>query len=433
MIELFLVMLAGIFIGIFTGLLPALPVFTGPFILYYFAGDLPLEHMLVFWLAVVSGSQFFGSVAVITTKIPGEESSAIYLNDLDSLNLNQKNKLLYNTALGSFLAGIVAVIIAWIAVHSFNADVLPTLMSIDVQFVIYTVAIGSFMFINKGKKLWTIALILLGILIGPRNNYALPDLWYQLQFWFQGYTFYMVILGTIILPSLLTKVSLNTLDDDRHEATKTPFKWLGGLKNSFIGAISGLIPGPSASLGSIYAYRLSGDKTEDKIVAAETANNASVITSALPLLLLALPINTNTMIMSNLMDIQSMDIQYAILEGSIVLPGFNIIEVALFALAVCLFLYYILSTRLIDWYVSIIKSLHSNIRWLLALVVIMLIGVDLYAAEITYDRYILLLAFFAGIGLILNKYNVNPVVLLFSIILSDKLIWLYIQTYTIYF
>lgn len=433
MIELFLVMLAGISVGIFTGLLPALPVFTGPFILYYFAGDLPLEHMLVFWLAVVSGSQFFGSVAVITTKIPGEESSAIYLNDLDSLNLNQKNKLLYNTALGSFLAGIIAVIIAWIAVHNFNADILPTLMSIDVQFVIYTLAIGSFMFINKGKKLWTIALILLGILIGPRNNYALPDLWYQLQFWFQGYTFYMVILGTIILPSLLTKSSLNTLDDDKHEATKTPFKWLDGLKNSFIGAISGLIPGPSASLGSIYAYRLSGDKTEDKIVAAETANNGSVITSALPLLLLALPINTNTMIMSNLMDIQSMDIQYAILERSIVLPGFNIIEVALFALAACLFLYYILSTRLIDWYVSIIKSLHSNIRWLLTLVVIMLIGVDLYAAEITYDRYILLLGFFAGIGLILKRYNVNPVVLLFSIILSDKLIWLYIQTYNIYF
>jgi hypothetical protein len=63
----------------------------------------------------------------------------------------------------------------------------------------------------------------------------------------------------------------------------------------------------------------------------------------------------------------------------------------------------------------------------------MLIGVDLYAAEITYDRYILLLGFFAGIGLILKRYKVNPVVLLFSIILSDKLIWLYIQSYNIYF
>ena len=139
------------------------------------------------------------------------------------------------------------------------------------------------------------------------------------------------------------------------------------------------------------------------------------------------------MIMSNLMDIQSVDIQYAILEQSVLLPGFNIIEVALFALTVCLILYYILSTRLIDWYVSVIKSLHSNVLWLLTGIIIMLIGVDLYTAEITYDRYIVLLGFFTGIGLILKRYKVNPIVLLFSIILSDKLIWLYIQSYNIYF
>ncbi len=431
MIELLFIMLAGIGVGIFTGLMPALPVFTGPFILYYFAGDLPLEHMIVFWLAVVSGSQFFGSVATITTRIPGEESSAIYLNDLNDLSLDAKNKLLYNTALGSFLAGIIGVAIMWIATHNFNPDILPTLMSIDVQFVVYTLAMLSFLFIDKGKKMWAIGLIALGILIGPRNNYALPDIWYQIQFWFQGYTFYMVILGTILLPEILSNRGKHQLDDgNKHKAIRTPFKWLEGIKNSLIGSLSGLIPGPSASLGSTYAYQLSKN---DKIVAAETANNASVLTSALPLLLLAMPININTMIMSNLMDIQSVDIQYAILEQSVLLPGFNIIEVALFALTVCLILYYILSTRLIDWYVSVIKSLHSNVLWLLTGIIIMLIGVDLYTAEITYDRYIALLGFFTGIGLILKRYKVNPIVLLFSIILSDKLIWLYIQSYNIYF
>ncbi len=431
MIELLFIMLVGISIGIFTGLLPALPVFTGPFILYYFASDLPLEHMIVFWLAVVSGSQFFGSVATITTRIPGEESSAIYLKDLDVLSLDDKNKLLYNTALGSFLAGIIGVVIMWIMTHNFNPDILPMLMSVDVQFVIYTLAIGSFMFINKGKKLWTFALIALGILIGPRNNYALPDLWYQIQFWFQGYTFYMVILGTILLPEILTKGDAYSLDgNSKHSVIKTPFKWLDGIKNSLIGAIAGLIPGPSASLGSTYAYQLSKD---NKIVAAETANNASVLTSALPLLLLSMPINVNTMIMSNLMDIQSMDIHYAILEESILLPGFNIIEVALFALTAALGIYYILSTRLIDWYVSVIRALHGNVRWLLAVVVTLLIFVDLSVAEITYDRYIILLGFFTIIGVILKRYNVNPIVLLFSIILSDKLIWLYIQVYNINF
>jgi TctA family transporter len=115
------------------------------------------------------------------------------------------------------------------------------------------------------------------------------------------------------------------------------------------------------------------------------------------------------------------------------LPGFNIIEVALFALTAALGIYYILSTRLIDWYVSVIRALHGNVRWLLAVVVTLLIFVDLSVAEITYDRYIILLGFFTIIGVILKRYNVNPIVLLFSIILSDKLIWLYIQVYNINF
>ena len=178
MIELILTMFTGIFVGIFTGLLPALPVFTGPFLLYYFYSGMPLEYLIVFWLAVVSGSQFFGSVAVITTKIPGEESSAIYLKDLDSLSLESKNKLLYNTALGSFIAGMTGVATIWLAMNNLNFDVLPTLMSVNVQIVIYTIALASFFFVNKSWR-WTLALMTLGILIGPRNNYALNDYWYQ--------------------------------------------------------------------------------------------------------------------------------------------------------------------------------------------------------------------------------------------------------------
>ena len=149
MVELVLTIFAGIFVGIFTGLLPALPVFTGPFLLYYFYGDASLEYLIVFWLSVVSGSQFFGSVAVITTKIPGEESSAIYLNDLDKFSLWEKNKLLYNTALGSYIAGLFGIATIWLAMTYMNYDILPSLMSVNLQIVIYTLALASFFFVNK--------------------------------------------------------------------------------------------------------------------------------------------------------------------------------------------------------------------------------------------------------------------------------------------
>lgn len=431
MIELLLVILAGIIIGIFTGLLPALPVFTAPFLLYYFHSDLQLESLLIFWLAVVSGSQFFGSVAVITTKIAGEESSTIYLRDLDDIPLERKNTLLYDTALGSYIAGLFAVSVMWFATTYMNADLLPVLMSVNAQIIIYTLAIASFFFVNK-SKVWTLALIVLGIIIAPRNNYALPDVWYQVQEVFQGYSFYMIILGLILLPEVLTKQGLTLLSDESYKAVKKKFKWMLTIKSSLIGAVSGLIPGPSASLGSTYAYRLFGKNKEEKIVAAETANNGAVITSALPLLLLALPINTNTMIMSNLMDIKSIDINLSILESSSVFPELSIVQLVMVVLLGVLTVYYFLSTHLIDWYIGIVKGLHHTIKPLLAIIVLALIGVDLYASEITFERYMLLLGFFYSIGLVLKRYNVNPIVLLFSIILSDKLIWLYIQAFNIH-
>jgi len=432
MIELLLIILLGVFVGILTGLLPALPVYTGPFLLYYFHSNFPIEHLIVFWLAVVSGSQFFGSVAVITTRIPGEESSAIYLPDLLNLNDANKNILLYHTALGSFIAGLIAVGFTWACINLINIEVLPTLMSTNIQIVIYTIAILSFFFINK-NVLWTLGLVTLGILIGPKNNYALPEWWYQIQFIFQGYTFYMIILGTLLIPEVVSITQKHAHTSNYHIDKKSKFNYFHGFKDSFIGAIVGLIPGPSASIGATYAYRLAGKDVKQKIVSAETANNGSVITSALPLLILALPINQNTLIMSNLMDIKSVFLPEIILEPSSVIPSLSTIDVALCGLIVSLMIYYVLSTHLINFYVKLVEILHYKIKWILIFIISMLVWIDVYTSEITLTHYITLLTFFTLIGFILKYYKVSPIVFLFSVILSDKLIWLYIQSFKLYF
>ena len=137
--------------------------------------------------------------------------------------------------------------------------------------------------------------------------------------------------------------------------------------------------------------------------------------------------------MSNLMDMKSVDINYAILEQSYLFPSLTVIEVAMIALVLCLLIYYALSTNLINWYVSIMDGLHNKAKYVLIAIVSALIFVDLYSSEITVGNYLMLLSFFTAIGFVLKRYNVNPIVLLFSIILSDKLIWLYIQMYNIYF
>ena len=431
MIEFIAIFLAGIIVGIFTGLLPALPVFTGPFLLYYIYNDLPLEHLLTFWLAVVSGSQFFGSVATITTKIPGEESSLVYIRDLDSLNQAEKNQLLHATALGSLVAGIISTVFLWFSVSYINVADMPWLNGLLFQITVYTLALAGFLFLDR-RWWWTVALVVLGLLLGPKQNYALPDSWFQFEYLVQGYTFYMLVLGTIVIPDVV-------FSDHRPSSQANGFvamrsKLVGviqGLRSAVIGGIAGLIPGPSASLAAIAAYKTAGPDVKQRIVAAETANNSSVITCAIPLLILALPINQNTLIMSNIMDLKGITVWEALLEPSFV-AGLRVLDLVAIALTAALLLFYVLSTHLIDVYVALIENLHHRMRWILLTIITALIGVDVWSNEITLGTYMVLLAAFTALGLLLKKYAVSPLPFLFAAILGDRLIWLYIQFFKLY-
>jgi len=432
MFDLVFVSFAGILVGMLAGLLPALPVFTGPMILYYFVQDYyPVEYLLVFWLASYSGTQFFGSIATITTRIPGEESAAIYLNDIDNLTTEQKRNLLYDTAMGSYIAATLSLVFVWIVVTYFGIGMFPELMSMPVQIAVYSVAILLFFLIQPSKWLVTLVLISVGLLIGPRQNYALPNLWYDIQQLYNGYTLYMVVLGTIIFPALIDPVKRITEVEHFGRVRNRGYSILAGLRSTLIGAVAGLIPGPSASVATAFAYRTGGSSSYRRILNAETANNSAVVTCALPFFLLGIPINQNTLLMSNIMDVQSLDIVSAIQETGIF--GWTIFDLVI-AISLCVMvIYFWLSTHLIDFYAVLVQRLHHHMRWVVALILLALIAVDLQYAEIGLGRYLMLLASFTVLGFWLRKIKVSAIPFLFAIILADKIIWLGVQASTIYF
>jgi len=432
MFDLVFVSFAGILVGMLAGLLPALPVFTGPLILYYFVQDYyPVEYLLVFWLASYSGTQFFGSIATITTRIPGEESAAIYLNDIDNLTTAQKRNLLYDTAMGSYIAATLSLVFVWIVVTYFGIGMFPELMSMPVQIAVYSVAILLFFLIQPSKWLVTLVLISVGLLIGPRQNYALPNLWYDIQQLYNGYTLYMVVLGTIIFPALIDPVKRITEVEHFGRVRNRGYSILAGLRSTLIGAVAGLIPGPSASVATAFAYRTGGSSSYRRILNAETANNSAVVTCALPFFLLGIPINQNTLLMSNIMDVQSLDIVSVIQETGMF--GWTIFDLVI-AISLCVMvIYFWLSTHLIDFYAGLVQRLHHHMRWVVALILLALIAVDLQYAEIGLGRYLMLLASFTVLGFWLRKIKVSAIPFLFAIILADKIIWLGVQASTIYF
>ena len=428
-----MIIAAGLAVGILTGLLPALPVYTGPFLLYQFHEGMTLEQLLVFWVTVYVGSQFFGSIATITTKIPGEESSLIYINDLDKYTLAEKNLLLYDTALGSYIAAVIATVLLWLIASYASIANLSFMYSVKTQAVIYGTIILSFVFMDRKVWYWSILTILFGLSIAPHNNYALPAGWYSFQELFEGYTFYLIILGTMIIPSLFDySVELGDVDNVYEAKHGRKFGWFASIKSSVLGFFAGLVPGPSASVGAIAAYKLVGKDTDGKIVAAETANNSAVIASTIPFLIMALPINQNSIIMSGIMDLHGIDILEELFESSSVFENLSVIDVSVLAILFAVSLYYLLSTTLINFYVKLIVILHERIKAVLVLIVAGLIALDIQNAEITIPHYFVLLTFFTLLGYIMKRLKVSAMPMMFTILLGDKLVWSGVQLLKIY-
>jgi len=432
-IELLLIIAAGLAVGILTGLLPALPVYTGPFLLYQFHDGMTLEQLLVFWMTVYVGSQFFGSIATITTKIPGEESSLIYINDLDEYTLAEKNLLLYDTALGSYIAAVIATVLLWLIASYASIANLSFLYSVKTQAIIYGSIILSFIFIDRKVWYWSLLTIIFGLAIAPHNNYALPPAWYSFQELFEGYTFYLIILGTMIIPSIFDySVELGDIDDVYEAKHGRKFGWFASLKSSILGFFAGLIPGPSASVGAIAAYKLVGKDTDGKIVAAETANNSAVIASTIPFLIMALPINQNSIIMSGIMDLHGIDVLEALFESSSVFEDITVIDISVLAVLFAVSIYYLLSTTLINFYVKLIVILHERIKIVLVLILAGLIALDIQNAEITIPHYFILLGFFTLLGYAMKKLKVSAMPMMFTILLGDKLVWSGVQLLKLY-
>lgn len=429
---LLLSVIFGIIIGILVGLLPVLPIYFGPFVLYYFLPYIELEHMLVFWTSVLIGSQYFGSITTITTGIPGEASSIVYLNDTNKMTLSEKNKLLYQTAKGSLVATFVGVgVLYGLVQYTRNADDLLFFSSVNFQMIAYTVAMLSFILMSK-KMLITIGLILLAIVISPNSNYALPDTWFQIQLIFQGYTIYLVVLGVLIIPEVLSYNSELKKHQPHFEANhKATLNVFQTTKASIVGVFSGLIPGPNSILASTFAYK-STKETKQKVVNAEVANNSAVISALLPFITIGIPITSSSLIFSNLLDIKAITLPETIFLPSSI-SGANTFELMVISIIIVSVIMYYLAINFIDVYVNLIDNLHNKMKFIMIGIVGLLITFDLYASELTIMSYSLLLMFFTAIGVVLKNKNIDAVPFMFMLLLGDKVVWTYMQYYQINF
>lgn len=131
------------------------------------------------------------------------------------------------------------------------------------------------------------------------------------------------------------------------------------------------------------------------------------------------------------MDVQSLNIVHAILEPGVF--GIPVLDVVIGTSLVVMLIYFWLSTHLIDFYAGLVQRLHHHMRWLVALLLVAMVGVDLQFAQVGLIKYFILLSGFTAFGFLLKQFRISAIPFLFALILADKIIWLSIQAAAIYF
>lgn len=434
MILLFAVALLGLLTGMALGLFSVFPIYFAGFLVYAFHDLWTPELMLVFWSTAAIGSQFFGSVSTITLGIPGEASSLVYIRDVQRMSLDERNRLLYQTAKGSLFAGSVALLVVWSAWHWLGAYS-HVMASLNFTLAIFLVVVALFAATDR-RPVIAILLLLAGIMLGPNNNYALPEYWYKVQQVFEHTSFFLLIAGLMIIPDLVFDRLLPGEGRGQHyQASHTDDRtWWTIIKSTVIGVFTGLVPGPSAETAAGAAYHAHRRKgVFQQVVAAETANNPGAVMMLLPFFVMGLPITASALIMSNVMDIKNVDIVELSRSASQFVPSLSVFDLVIAGSLLATLFYFLLSTRFIDFYVGLVRHLYSRSRWLLFAIIAAMIVADMSFNETTAWVYVSLLATFTAIGLALKYFRANPILMIFGIMFGDKIVWTVLQFYSIHF
>jgi len=131
---------AGTFLGFLSGLIPGVGNVVMLLITYPLLIDASLFQMLLFYLAIISSSQFSGSVVATVFGIPGESSSLPAVVEGNRMfNRGVGNFAISNAALGSVCGAFIALAAIYI-VLPVSIDLIKNFYNNNWQFAILTLS-----------------------------------------------------------------------------------------------------------------------------------------------------------------------------------------------------------------------------------------------------------------------------------------------------
>lgn len=425
MIDIFFTFCLGILSGLLTGLMPGINILLG-FIL--FLPFVPLDPLCIVLYGIIAriGSQFFGSMAVLYLKIPGEASSYPVLIELKNLKGKDTFRAVMLTNIGSLVATVISSIILFVVLfYNFSKHIyFPILLKLSIFWLLVIIAIFS----NR-KILTNICVLTTATFInfypelaaiGKTHAQSIPIYYFNTQL------ILIIIFVSQLLWQKIPAASDRSLSRDK---TKLKLKkYIGKISlHSLFGCVLGLLPQIGATISSYASYtfeKLRKNTALDKITASETANNSAAITGWLPLLLFGIPISASEIVL--IQYFQKFNLNFEFLQE------YGISTIIILCLLLSGLIYFLIATMLNQKYYVLFGKLMSK-KWFSYL--LFLISLLCFYLTNSYDlKYLLIhLIFFIPIGYLLHFFRTDLLAVVIGLLLTDEIYYNTYRVIQIYF
>ncbi|MEO1524904.1 MAG: tripartite tricarboxylate transporter permease [Planctomycetota bacterium] len=297
----------GVLVGAIPGLTGAMLIALALPLTYSMPGELALVLLVSMYVGSVSG----GFVTATLLRMPGTPASI--MTTLDGYPLARSGKAGRALALGiggSFVGGMVS----WLFLLLLATPMAKLSLSFGPFEFFALVVVAMVLIVTVGGKSMSLGLLsgAIGVMLAmPGSSPATgqPRLTFGLHALDDGFKLLPVLIGLFAINQVIQQLLQGPIDEsevERNEPDRLDFR-VGDLlthgwnliRSALIGTWIGILPGIGANVGSIVAYAAAkrGSKTpeqfgtgsEEGIVAAETANNATVGGALIPLVAMGIP------------------------------------------------------------------------------------------------------------------------------------------------
>lgn len=318
---MFLVLVAGTVIGYFVGAMPGIGVPVGVALIIPFTYVMRPEMALILMVTIFMSAEYANAIPAITINTPG--TTGAVATCFDGYPMAQKGRI--REAIS----------------YSLNASVVGGLMGIF-ALIFVSIPITRFALMFGPAEYFAVGMFGIVLVVGMRGSESIKGLtsaafgfWLsmigldmltgQVRFTFgtshlvDGLSLPSVFIGLLAFPELIKGIENwkrasgrdgeepsrgrdvpESVQEDRFIPFREMFtyKWTI-LRSGIIGTVIGAVPGTGASIANLLAYETEkkfskhpgafGTGIPEGVVAAETANNAVVGSSLIPLLTLGIP------------------------------------------------------------------------------------------------------------------------------------------------